>query len=1528
MADAGGTEVARISVRVVPKLKGFRKKVKKEAKRAAREASGEEIQFDSVVDEKEAKGEAKRAAKAASGEDVEFDPKLDKGHVRRDAQVAARQASGQVVKFDVDVARPNLRGFRNSLSRVFTDANVGNRYDFSEVNKGIVALHRGLSLVRRQGDRATRVLTAGFNGFGRTLKHATSAVTVMGRSVTRVRDRIGQDFRDIGQELGWGGQALTEMVRRSQGNRDPGFLSKSLQRMKTDLSDIGDEWGWIRQSTASTVRESRVLRSITESHSKTVRGIRSGYQGMKGDLRNMRDEWSWLGRTAANATGLTRGANLVGSGFQRLKQDLRDIRGEMSMIPDIGRKIGQSDVWSKFTQQAQKAATVVRSVDFGGAAAPRRGPSWISKMAANAADADLNFRGLTNSIRRVGGALQGAAKKSNGFFKQFRQKYFQPDSTIGFIAVAITAAVAPLAGLIGSLMAGLPTLLASVGAAALVVALGFQGIKDAAQPLVAALDPLKASLSDVFRENLTPQFEKLASVLPAFQGNMEHVARGLTVFSGAFVDAFTSGDNVQKVNTLLARTGNLFAHMAPGVASFTDGFLTMFEGASQGYPAMAKVFNGFADMFSQDMSALVNTGSMKAAMESLATVTGSLMTGLHRMFVAGIREMPEMTKGFTDMFDGITNGIVTAMPALAKFSSAAGTGIGKTFEGIGKGIATLGNYLSNSSLGEGIGALVQSIAPSLMSASSAVMEFVGVIGDKLGETLIQISPAIAEFASALSGRIGAVLQELAPAVGPVISIIGSLVTVILEAAGILLAAFGPAIQTVAILIAAIAPAVAGVIDWFARLLTATSEIWGPILVGVAAVIAAMKIWAAVTAIVIAVKGALTAAIAAVRTAMWFLNAAFYANPIGLVVGLVIAAIAAFIYLGTATDAGREAISRLNGDLSWLRNIIMVLNPVLGAMIWLVGKFNDFMGNSSGSAESFSAEIDSVTNSITGMTSGLAGVPTDMDFTNMGLPQLQTDLAATTEATNGFTTALNGTEAATNKLAELGAKAQELPGIMAESGALSSTSFLEALLPGFDEAVARTHQAGIDMQTSMAGVALTLPSTMDPIKTEFYGLPGLGATAGMDTASAISLGLHDINAAGITYPIQSELDGLPQIGANAGNNLASALTGAIDGAAADFGTGVAQIPESMTTAGADTVTAATTAMTDMNAGLQTGVTNAGTIAGTLIPTVKGAIGDTNALHSSGLALGNSFAAGIRASIPAAAAAAAELAGAVKANMPNSPAKEGPLSGSGYTDESGKALARDFGKGISDNRHYAANAAADMADGVRKAIEDYQKNLTNMHETDLSQPIMEANAKKIADFRKREAEAHKKGNADLGKIAEDRQKMLESLEAPDFRDINRSFQSFYIDGSKQMMQKGLSRSVKDANLAGQLKTATLDAIEQAREVMGSHPFMDNIEANVNADHFQWAIQKAVEDSEIAYIPIELGIANLEQFKSDLGIGDGALSRAVTAAMEWNPNETDARAFEEESKSEVHYHVTDMQEAIRLENERRRRNSMRYV
>ncbi len=67
-------------------------------------------------------------------------------------------------------------------------------------------------------------------------------------------------------------------------------------------------------------------------------------------------------------------------------------------------------------------------------------------------------------------------------------------------------------------------------------------------------------------------------------------------------------------------------------------------------------------------------------------------------------------------------------------------------------------------------------------------------------------------------------------------------------------------------------------------------------------------------------------------------------------------------------------------------------------------------------------------------------------------------------------------------------------------------------------------------------------------------------------------------------------------------------------------------------------------------------------------------------SSGLALGQGFANGIRAKIPAVQQAAMDMATAASRPLPSSPAKIGPFSGKGWTPFRGRALAEGFAKGI--------------------------------------------------------------------------------------------------------------------------------------------------------------------------------------------------------------------------------------------------------
>lgn len=238
----------------------------------------------------------------------------------------------------------------------------------------------------------------------------------------------------------------------------------------------------------------------------------------------------------------------------------------------------------------------------------------------------------------------------------------------------------------------------------------------------------------------------------------------------------------------------------------------------------------------------------------------------------------------------------------------------------------------------------------------------------------------------------------------------------------------------------------------------------------------------------------------------------------------------------------------------------------------------------------------------------------------------------------------------------------------------------------------------------------------------------------------------------------------------------------------------------------------------------------------------------------------------------------------------------------------------------------------------------------HRKKVLDPVLEANAKKIHDWRKRQEEAEKKSAERIEKIIEGKQKqankeksiakererlaksnaesyekMLESLEEPDYGKIDRSIQGYWIDGLKEQMQLGLTKAIEDTDLAGSIRKVSLGTINELRKVMGDHPVFAQVEANVNAEHFNDTVTRVIEESGIAYVPIEFVFSNLDQLKSDLGMGDGVISRAIDQALAFDPSKTDAR-YAQENKTEIHYHVTDMEEAIRLEQQRERKAMMK--
>lgn len=132
-----------------------------------------------------------------------------------------------------------------------------------------------------------------------------------------------------------------------------------------------------------------------------------------------------------------------------------------------------------------------------------------------------------------------------------------------------------------------------------------------------------------------------------------------------------------------------------------------------------------------------------------------------------------------------------------------------------------------------------------------------------------------------------------------------------------------------------------------------------------------------------------------------------------------------------------------------------------------------------------------------------------------------------------------------------------------------------------------------------------------------------------------------------------------------------------------------------------------------------------------------------LVNSGKALLDGFAKGIRNAVNAVTSAASDALGAVRKLFPFSPAKRGPFSGHGYTTYSGRALMRDFAKGIKGSSALAETEALSALSSVHdvfsnarplsfSAVADANANGIYRAAFELDSRQQRANATTLADI----------------------------------------------------------------------------------------------------------------------------------------------------------------------------------------------------
>lgn len=407
-----------------------------------------------------------------------------------------------------------------------------------------------------------------------------------------------------------------------------------------------------------------------------------------------------------------------------------------------------------------------------------------------------------------------------------------------------------------------------------------------------------------------------------------------------------------------------------------------------------------------------------------------------------------------------------------------------------------------------------------------------------------------------------------------------------------------------------------------------------------------------------------------------------------------------------------------------------------------------------------------------------------------------------------------------------------------------------------------------------------------------------------------------------------------------STVTSDISAAINNAMSSVASGMSSIIGSVAGMVGPVLGSVAGAMSGMVGSITGGIGRAVGVLATLPGRAVSAVGNlAGTLVASGRSLIQGFINGIQSMIGAVANAARSAVQAARNFFPFSPAKEGPFSGRGWVLYSGMSLGQAFADGMRREIRGVRSAAAGLTSAASAPFDKLQRDK-------VLQPVLEKNAQAIADARKQEAdeaERYSKAMADAGddaerrakaeeahaeKLAEIRKGLDEKIEAPDYTDIDVSFREYYVEGAKELLSNQLKKAISDGGLIRQAKQSAKDMMAQIRPIVGDHPLLAQVEYSINSEHFVDTINRVIDESKIAAVPVEFVVSNLDQLKSDLGMGDGVISRAIDAAAGYNANNNDDKRASSESKNEVHYHVEDMQEAIRLEQLRERKNLMRMV
>ncbi|NUL43740.1 hypothetical protein F7P69_00795 [Cellulosimicrobium funkei] len=495
--------------------------------------------------------------------------------------------------------------------------------------------------------------------------------------------------------------------------------------------------------------------------------------------------------------------------------------------------------------------------------------------------------------------------------------------TLGSAALAGTSNVlalgASLSSVAGAALA-LPGILAgfAIGITAMILAL-----KDAPKvlgDLAPAFGELQNAVSTQFWASAEGPIRNLVQkVLPTLQSGLTSVAGELGSFFASMAGALSTDLSIGQMGQIFEYTRESIDRASEGIASFMDALMILGVAGSSYLPSLATWFNTISERFAAFLNESAGDGR------------------LHAWIQGGITALQELGRVV-----GEAGGILAGLSAAA--AAAGGAGLTQLADGLARvneavngpiwqgALTTVfsGAHAAMSALAPGVAALAGAfvaLAPTL----ATVMELAGQIASV---ALTAISEAfqnqafqgglVSFFEGVLVGVQGLApaLPAIAEAIGSVATFAGTLASVLGPVLGQAFIALSPVISSVLEVLTMLAPVIASMAQFVVQNSDAFVALGVAVLTGMAAfkgiqaaVMAYRGVMLGVTAVQMAVTTGMaafragltlkTAALVAASAAQRVLNTAMKANPIAIIITLVLALVAGIVYFITQTKTGQK-----------------------------------------------------------------------------------------------------------------------------------------------------------------------------------------------------------------------------------------------------------------------------------------------------------------------------------------------------------------------------------------------------------------------------------------------------------------------------------------------------------------------------------------------------------------------------------------------------------------------------------------------